>query len=345
MILKAVKFMIKAGIIGASGYTGGELLRLLVNHPNVELELATSRSLVGKPVTGTHKHLEGFLALKYENPESEVIRERCDAVFVAVPHGSAMAYVPELLNGETKVIDLSADYRLETKLFEKIYGIPHTDPRKAVYGLVELHPEAAEEDLVANPGCFPTGAILAAAPLAAAGLIDIAVFDSKTGISGAGISPTETSHYPNLAENIIPYKLTTHRHRAEISQELSRLDKKLKNISFTPHVIPSIRGIFTTAHLFTKETLSMDDLKTIYTDFYRDRPFIRFPSGLPSLTSVRGTNFCDLGFEVDKENNRVVVVSAIDNLVKGASGQAIQNMNLMFGLEETLGLWLPAAAP
>jgi N-acetyl-gamma-glutamyl-phosphate reductase len=337
--------MIKAGIIGASGYTGGEHLRLLVNHPNVKLELATSRSLTGKPVTSTHKHLESFLDLKYENSEAGEIKDRCDVVFVAVPHGSAMDYVPELLDGGTKVIDLSADYRLETSLFEEVYETPHKDPRKAVYGLVELHPEAAEEDFVANPGCFPTGTILAAAPLAAAGLIDIAVFDSKSGISGAGIAPTQTSHYPNLAENITAYKLTAHRHRAEIFQELNRLDQKLRNINFTPHVIPSIRGIFTTAHLFTKETLSNDDLKTIYEDFYRERPFIRFPSGIPTLTAVRGTNFCDIGFEADKENNRVVVLSAIDNLVKGASGQAIQNMNLMFGLDEKLGLWLPAAAP
>jgi N-acetyl-gamma-glutamyl-phosphate reductase len=337
--------MIKAGIIGASGYTGGELLRLLVNHPNVALELATSRSLAGKPVTSTHKHLEGFLNLKYENPDTEEIRERCDVVFLAVPHGAAMSYVPELLDGSTKVIDLSADYRLETETFEEIYEIKHTDSRDAVYGLVELHPEAAEEDLVANPGCFPTGATLAAAPLAAAWLIDIAIFDSKTGISGAGISPTEASHYPNLAENIIPYKLTAHRHRAEIVQELTSLDVRLKNINFTPHVIPSIRGILTTAHLFTKEPLSIEDLKPIYEEFYRDRPFIRLLSGVPSLTAVRGTNFCDIGFEVDKENNRVVALSTIDNLVKGASGQAIQNMNLMFGLDETQGLWLPAAAP
>lgn len=337
--------MIKAGIIGASGYTGGELLRLLVNHPNVKLELATSRSLAGKSVTETHRHLEGFLDLKYENPNSENIRERCDVVFLAVPHGSAMNYVPELLDGDTKVIDLSADYRLETSVFEKVYGITHSDPRKATYGLVELHPEVAEQDFVASPGCFPTGAILAAAPLTAAGLIDIAVFDSKTGISGAGISPTETSHYPNLAENITGYKLTNHRHKAEISQELIRLDQKLRNINFTPHVIPSIRGIFTTAHLFTKEPLSTDELRSIYEDFYRNKPFIRLPAGIPSLTAVRGSNFCDVGFESDKENNRAVVLSAIDNLVKGASGQAIQSMNLMFGLDETLGLWLPAAAP
>jgi N-acetyl-gamma-glutamyl-phosphate reductase len=337
--------MIKAGIIGASGYTGGELLRLLVSHPDVRLELATSRSLAGKPVTGTHRHLEGFLDLKYENPGPEEIRERCDVVFVAVPHGTAMNYVPELLDGRTKVIDLSADYRLDIPVFEKIYGMKHRDPRKTVYGLVELHPEVAKEELVANPGCFPTGAILAAAPLAAAGLIDIAVFDSKTGISGAGISPTETSHYPNLAENIVSYKLTTHRHRVEILQELTRLDGKFRNINFTPHVIPSIRGIFTTAHLFTKEPLSTEDVQGIYEEFYRGKPFIRLPEGVPSLTAVRGSNFCDIGFEADKENNRVVVLSAIDNLVKGASGQAIQNMNLMFGLAETCGLWMPAAAP
>jgi N-acetyl-gamma-glutamyl-phosphate reductase len=337
--------MIKAGIIGASGYTGGELLRLLVNHPNVKLELATSRSLTGKSVTSTHRHLEGFLDLKYESPTYGEITDRCDVVFIAVPHGTAMDYVPELLDGNTKVIDLSADYRLETSLFEEVYETTHKDPRKAVYGLVELHPEAAEEDFIANPGCFPTGTILAAAPLAAAGLIDIVVFDSKSGISGAGISPTQTSHYPNLAENITAYKLTTHRHKAEIFQELNRLDPNLRNVNFTPHVIPSIRGIFTTAHIFTKEPLSNDDLKNIYGDFYKERPFIRFPSGVPSLTAVRGTNFCDIGFEADKENNRVVVLSAIDNLVKGASGQAIQNMNLMCGLDEKLGLWLPAAAP
>ncbi len=337
--------MIKAGIIGASGYTGGELLRLLVNHPDVEPELATSRSLAGKPVTGTHRHLEGFLDLRYENPDLEEVRERCDVVFVAVPHGTAMNYVPELLDGSTKVIDLSADYRLETSLFEKVYGMTHADPRTAVYGLVELHPEAAKEELVANPGCFPTGATLSAAPLAAAGLIDMAIFDSKTGISGAGISPSGTSHYPNLAENIIPYKLTAHRHRVEIIQELNRLDGKLRNISFTPHVIPSIRGIFTTGHIFTKEPLSTGDVQALYEEFYRDKPFVRLPGGVPSLTAVRGSNFCDIGFEVDAENNRIVVLSAIDNLVKGASGQAIQNMNLMFGLGETRGLWMPAAAP
>lgn len=341
--------MIKAGIIGASGYTGGELLRLLLNHPDIEPVLATSRSLTGKPVTDTHRHLRGFLDLEYENPDMEEARERCDVVFLAVPHKTAMNYVPDLLvGGRTKVVDLSADYRLEDGVFEKVYEVEHTDPgRHAVYGLPELHSEVAGQTFIANPGCFPTGAILAAAPLAKAGLIELAVFDSKTGISGAGFKPGATSHYPNLAENVIAYKLTSHRHRAEIFQELNKFDANLKNINFTPQVVPSIRGILTTAHLFTKEKVSTEEVQALYRDFYKGKPFVRLvkEGTLPSLTAVRGTNFCDIGFEVDPITGRVVVISAIDNLVKGASGQAIQNMNLMLGLDETRGLWFAAAAP
>ncbi|MDD3041705.1 MAG: N-acetyl-gamma-glutamyl-phosphate reductase [Methanosarcinaceae archaeon] len=338
--------MIKAGIIGASGYTGGELLRLLLNHPDVEPVLATSRSLAGKPVTETHRHLLDFLDLEYENPGMDEVRERCDVVFLAVPHKTAMNYVPELLDGKTKVIDLSADYRLEDGIFEKVYEVEHTDPgRHAVYGLPELHPEVSGESFIANPGCFPTGASLAAAPLAKAGLVELAVFDSKTGISGAGFKPGATSHYPNLAENVIAYKLTSHRHRAEIFQELNRLDANLNNINFTPQVVPSIRGILTTAHLFMKDRVSAEEVQDIFRDFYRGKPFVRLVEGVPSLTAVRGTNFCDIGFEVDPVTGRVVVISAIDNLVKGASGQAVQNMNLMLGLDETRGLWFAAAAP
>lgn len=338
--------MIKAGIIGASGYTGGELLRLLLNHPDVEPVLATSRSLAGKPVTSTHRHLRGFLDLEYENPDMKEVRDRCDVVFLAVPHKTAMNYVPDLLDGSTKVIDLSADYRLDSAVFEKVYEVEHTDPgRKTVYGLPELHPEVAEENFVANPGCFPTGANLSTAPLAAAGLVDMAIFDSKTGISGAGFKPGASSHYPNLAENVIPYKLTSHRHRAEIFQELNRLDEKLVNINFTPQVVPSIRGILTTAHIFTKKAVSTEEVQALYQEFYKGKPFVRLVEGAPSLTAVRGTNFCDIGFEVDPITGRVVVISAIDNLVKGASGQAVQNMNLMLGLNETRGLWFAAAAP
>lgn len=333
------------GIIGGSGYTGGELLRLLAGHPEAHVAAVTSRSRKGQQIGDTHTHLRRIYDLSFEDLSAEEVASRSEIVFTAVPHGTAMQVVPSLLDAGVKVIDLSADYRLRTEVFEKIYKIKHTDPREAVYGIPELHPEVSEQSFVANPGCYPTGASLAAAPLAAAGLIELAVFDSKSGISGAGAEPTEVSHYPNMAENIQAYKLTSHRHRAEITQELSRLDPALKKISFTPHVIPSVRGILTTAHIFVKDELSEEEISQIYSNFYRDKPFIRLVKGIPMLGSVRGSNFCDIGFEVEKGSNRIVVISAIDNLVKGASGQAIQNMNLMFGLDEKTGLWMPGFAP
>jgi N-acetyl-gamma-glutamyl-phosphate reductase len=335
--------MINVGIVGGSGYTGGELLRLLSLHPKVKVVAVTSRQHAGKPVSSIHQHLEKLYEIHFENLSPAELAEGCDVVFTAVPHGSAMNIVPALLES-TRVIDLSADYRLPPSVFEKTYGLQHTAPRKAVYGIPELH-DVAGYDLIANPGCYPTGALLAAAPLAACKLLTAAVFDSKSGISGAGVKPTTTSHYPNMAENVQPYKLTTHRHKAEIVQELTRLDKSLQNISFTPHVIPSVRGILTTAHLFTRETMSTEEVIELYREFYRHKSFIRLQENIPSLSAVRGSNFCDIYVEADEENRRVVVISAIDNLVKGASGQAIQNMNHMFGFEERLGLWHGGLAP
>jgi N-acetyl-gamma-glutamyl-phosphate reductase len=337
--------MLDIGIIGASGYTGGELMRLLLNHPQAKIELATSRKLVGQKVSATHRHLKDMVDLQFENPDPQEIKDRCDVVFVAVPHGTAMGIVPQLLDDKVKVIDLSADYRLKTDVFEKVYGIKHSDPRNVVYGIPELHPEVKHQKFIANPGCFPTGANLAAAPLAQVSMIESVVFDSKTGVSGAGIEPSLASHYPNMAENVQPYKLTTHRHLAEFTQELQRLDSSLTKISFTPHIIPSVRGILTTAHIFTKGNLTKYDVMDLYAEMYQDKPFVRVVDGIPSLSAVRGSNFCDIGFEVDSRNNRVVVISAIDNLVKGASGQAIQNMNLMCGLGETTGLWMSGVAP
>ena len=327
--------MIRVGIIGGSGYTGGELLRLLVQHPEADVTLVTSRALDAIPVADVHRHLKGFYDLRFVNAEAKSVAEAADVVFLAVPHGAAMGLVPDLID-KVRIIDLSADYRLGRR-YEEVYG-PHTDHRDAVYGLPELHPEVASAHLCANPGCYPTGAILAAAPLVKAGLADHIVFDSKSGISGAGAAPTATSHYPNLAENVVPYQLTRHRHKAEIVQELARLGTVA--VDFTPHVIPSIRGILTTAHIFVNEDLDSDQIRSLYGTFYAESPFIRF--NVPSLGSVRGTNFCDLFIERDAASNRVVVVSAIDNMVKGASGQAIQNMNLMFGLDQTTGLWSPA---
>jgi N-acetyl-gamma-glutamyl-phosphate reductase len=341
--------MIDVGIVGGSGYTGGELLRLLSAHPQAKVVCVTSRKLAGKPVSSVHPHIKSIYSLSFEAPSAKEVAERCDIVFTAVPHGTAMDWVPSLLDAGTKVIDLSSDYRLPVDVFEKTYGTKHKAPRNAVFGLTELHPEVASATLVGNPGCYPTGATLAVAPLAKAGLVDRVVFDSKSGISGAGVEPTETSHYPNMAENVIPYKLTTHRHTPEIKQELTKLSKDIK-ISFTPHVVPSVRGILTTAHIFAREE-AVDTIQDksavaeIYRNFYKNAHFIRMIEGAPKMSSVRGSNFCDISFEPEKGADRLVVLSVIDNLVKGASGQAIQNMNLMFGLDETAGLWYSGLAP
>jgi len=341
--------MIKIGIIGASGYTGGELLRLLSMHPEAEAVCVTSRKLAGTPVDKVHAHLKGLTSLSFESPSVEEVGKRCDLVFTAVPHGTAMNWVPDLLDAGSKVIDLSADYRLPKDVFEKTYGMKHKAFIDAAFGMPELHPEVKGANLVANPGCYPTGATLAVAPLAKAGLVERAVFDSKSGISGAGNSPSPTSHYPNIAENVQGYKLTTHRHIPEVRQELGRLSPGIK-VSFTPHVVPAIRGILTTAHVFVKDEFVGNipdpmEIMGIYEDFYKDANFVRMANGAPSLGGVRGSNFCDIGFEVDGAGDRIVVLSAIDNLVKGASGQAIQNMNLMMGLDETAGLWFPGGAP
>ncbi len=336
--------MIRVGIVGGSGYTGGELLRLLAGHPGVEVVAVTSRSKRGLEVGEVHPHLRGFFDLVLEDLGMEEVARRSDVVFTAVPHGSAMEIVPRLLEGGVRVIDLSADYRLESSVFERVYGLLHVDRgREAVYGLTELHPEVSSAVLVANPGCYPTGAVLAVAPLVGRGVVERVVFDSKSGISGAGNNPSAFSHYPNMAGNVQAYRLTSHRHLAEMTQELNRLYDGGVSVSFTPHVIPSVRGILTTAHVFTREPLEGGEVGEIYQGFYRGRPFIRITPGIPGLSQVRGSNFCDIGFEVGED--RVVVVSAIDNLVKGASGQAIQNMNLMFGLSEKTGLWVPGLAP
>lgn len=336
--------MIKAGVIGGTGYTGLELLRLLVQHPEVELSIVTSRRYKGQKISAVNPHLSPFIALEYEEVDTREIAARSDVVFLATPHGSAMDYVPGLLEGGTRVIDLSADYRLTRAEFERVYKREHKDrvERNAVYGLTELHPAVAEATLVANPGCYPTGAILAVMPLVRAGLVSRVVFDSKSGISGAGAEPTETSHFPNLAENIIPYQITAHRHVAEMRQQLG------VTVNFTPHVIPAIRGILTTAHVFLHEgvTKSREELEQLYQRFYAGKRFIRLlTTGVPALSAVRGTNFCDIRVEVEQGSDRIVVLSAIDNLVKGGSGQAVQNMNVLFGLDETAGLWFPGLVP
>ncbi|MDD1702492.1 MAG: N-acetyl-gamma-glutamyl-phosphate reductase [Methanoregula sp.] len=320
----------KVAIVGASGYAGGELVRLLYHHSAAEVVCATSRKLAGTPLDQIHPHLKGFSSLKFENPAVESID--ADVAFLAVPHTAAMSIAGKLLSRGIKVVDLSADYRLPKEIFEKVYGVPHTDYFPAPYGIPELHrKDCINASFVSNPGCFPTGATLAAAPLAK--YANTIIFDSKTGVSGAGDNPSATTHYPNVSDNISPYKWTSHRHLAEMKQEISKLGSTAK-VYFTPHLVPVNRGILTTAHILVNEPLETKDVEKMYQDFYKNEFFIRFQK--PMLSAVRGSNFCDI--MVESEGERVVVVSAIDNLVKGAAGQAIQNMNIMCGFKETDGL-------
>jgi len=320
----------KVAIVGASGYAGGELIRLLYHHSSAEVTCVTSRSLAGTPLSEVHPHLKGFSNLRFENPAPDAID--ADVAFLAVPHTAAMTIAGKLLSRGIKVVDLSADYRLPKEVFEKVYGVTHTDYFPAPYGIPELHrKECINAKFVANPGCFPTGATLAAAPLARRA--HTVIFDSKTGVSGAGDNPSATTHYPNVGDNVNPYKWTSHRHLAEMKQELAKLGSKA-SCYFTPHLVPVNRGILTTAHILLNEPMDTKEVEKLYREYYKNEYFVRYQK--PMLSAVRGSNFCDI--MVESEGKRVVVVSAIDNLVKGASGQAIQNMNLMCGFKETDGL-------
>lgn len=324
-------------IIGASGYAGGDLIRLLASHSSAEVTVVGSRRHAGTPLTSVHPQLAGFSDLAFTNPEVGAID--ADFVFLAVPHTAAMQYVRPLLERDIRVVDLSADYRLPKAVFEEVYGVEHTAWFAAPYGIPELHREAiVDKRFVSNPGCFPTGATLAAAPLA--DLATTVIYDSKSGVSGAGDNPSATTHYPNVGDTCTAYKWTNHRHLAEMRQELGLLGSRAR-CYFTPHLLPVNRGILTTAHILLDEPLGQEEVEARYREFYRKEPFVRYQR--PSLSSVRGSNFCDLAVEVGED--RVVVVSAIDNLVKGAAGQAIQNMNLMCGYHEDDGLRCPGVAP
>lgn len=330
--------MYKVAIIGASGYTGGELLRMLLNHPEVEITDITSRQYDGIPAHKVHPHIRDS-GLVFSNKAPDELD--ADVVFTATPHGASMKIVPKILETGAKVVDLSGDYRYrDIEVYEKWYGMEHTDKEnKGVFGLPELYrDEIKKANLVANPGCFPTGAILSSYPLVKNNLVDRIVIDSKTGVSGAGIKPSQTTHYPNIADNVNPYKISSHRHMSEIQQELHGFDDV--KVSFTPHLVPVIRGIQTTSHSFLIEDITPEELREYYEKEYKDEYFIKLmdEGEIPHLSSVRGSNFVHIGgFEID-ETGRVVMLSVIDNLVKGASGQAIQNMNILLGLDESTGL-------
>ncbi len=340
---------VTAAVVGASGYAGVELFRLLVGHPEVKLVGAYDIRNVGKRVSEVHPNLRGIVDLKIAEPDYVKIGKQTDVIFVATPHRVAMKFVPKLLKGKARIIDLSADYRFDdVKVYEQYYTKHESPGVKGVYGLPELYrAKIKRAHLVANPGCYPTAAILSVAPLVKRHLINIEhiVIDAKTGTSGAGAVPGELTHHPIIDANILAYAATTHRHAPEIDQELSKLAGRNVETHFTPHLIPIVRGILSTAHVFLRKPTGARGLLGLYRKFYAGEPFVRVLEELPQVNFVVGSNYCDIGFELDARSNRLVVVAAIDNLIKGASGQAIQDMNLMFGFDETRGLEAPALRP
>lgn len=335
--------MIDAGIIGGSGYTGGELARLICNHPEITLKAMTSRKHAGVRVNKIHPSLKGFVDLSFENEIKE--SADLDLVFVATPYGASMGLIPVLLDSGVKVVDLSGDYRLDDpQLYRQWYGIEHKDHEnlgKAVYGIPELFADQiASSDLVANPGCYPTSAILSTAPLFAEGLVNgKLIVDAKSGSSGAGMEPSTFTHHPNCGASISPYQVGSHRHTPEIQMGLQKLCKEKVKVTFTPHLIPVVRGILCTSYCELKEEMEHEELYSIYQKYYGDKKFIRVNS-IPSMPSVIGSNFCEIGFEFSGTED-VVLMATLDNLTKGAAGQAIQNANLMFGLDEAAGLDFP----
>ena len=339
--------MLKAAVVGASGYTGVELLRLLHNHPEVAVTTVTSEQSAGKMLSEVFPVLRGRYDLPLEALEPAKIAAKADIIFTALPHKAAMAVVPTFLAAGRKVIDLSADYRLHDAAEYAAWYEEHQNPEllpRAVYGLPELHrKEIAGADLVANPGCYPTSIILGLMPLLKAGLIDPAtiVADSKSGVSGAGRGAKVDSLYCEVNEGFKAYGVGgVHRHIPEIEQELSLLAGRKVVITFTPHLVPMDRGILSTIYAQPTGPVTAEDLTAHYNKFYKGEAFVRvLPAGsLPSTAFVRGSNFCDIGITVDQRSNRIIVVSSIDNLVKGASGQAVQNMNIVCGFPESLGL-------
>ncbi|SDP73650.1 N-acetyl-gamma-glutamyl-phosphate reductase [Desulforhopalus singaporensis] len=339
--------MINVGIIGASGYTGAELARLLCCHPEANISVATSRQYEGRPLSEVFPSLRKKADIICENLTPDELAARADLFFTAVPHKTAMDLVPSLLAHDKKVIDLSADFRIrDVSVYEKWYQ-PHSSPeflREAVYGLPELYRSTIKSArLIANPGCYPTSIILGLAPLLKADGIDpnTIIADSKSGTSGAGRGAQTGTLFCEVHDGFRPYKVgRAHRHTPEIEQELSLLAGTDAVISFTPHLLPISRGILSTIYATLRTKLNQEQIISMYREFYQDEFFVRVldEDCFPATNSVRGSNFCDISVKVDPATNRVIVMSAIDNVVKGASGQAVQNMNIMCGFDETSGL-------
>ena len=340
---------IRTAIFGGSGYGGSELLRILLFHPAAEIVLVTANEQAGKPVGNVHQNLRGLTDLEFsQSPTDLSTLENIDVAFFALPHGQAIAQAPQLPSG-VKVIDLSGDFRIDdAEVFSRYYGLHHAGPEiqsKFVYGLTETNREQIRSArYIANPGCFATSTILAIAPLVKSGLLTgKIVVDAKTGSSGSGIKPAANTHHPQRMNSFYAYKPFVHQHRPEIEQHLRTVGTFENELIFMTHSLPVSRGIFASCYLETQLNLANEDVQNLYRHFYEDSFFVRMVNGSPDINWVKNTNFCDIA--VHSNGKQIVVFSAIDNLVKGAAGQAVQNMNLMFGLEETTGLVFTGGNP
>jgi N-acetyl-gamma-glutamyl-phosphate reductase len=345
--------MIKAGIVGATGYAGEQLVWILNNHPDVCIEFYSSHNYSNIQFNEIYVNYFGFIEDKCidMNEAMDKLKD-INVLFIALPHGKAFEITEKALKLGVKVIDLGADFRLNSKeVYESWYGVKHeleASLEDAVYGLTELNRESIKNcNLLANPGCYPTATILGLAPLLKNKLIDTnsIIVDAKSGVSGAGRSANIATLFTEVNESIKAYGAPGHRHTPEIEQELSKLAEKDLVISFTPHLVPMNRGILSTCYGSLKVETSTEELLELYKEFYKEDYFVKILNTLPETRWVKGSNLCHISVRVDKRTNRVIVISAIDNLVKGAAGQAVQNMNVMFGFKETEGLEFIAMAP
>ncbi len=342
---------INVGIVGASGYTGSELMRILSGHHNVSITAVTSEKNAGKMITDIYPHLEGTTDLRFIR-SGEMNLEDIDLVFLALPHRVSMNYVASIWDEDVQIVDLSGDFRLSSvNDYEKWYETEHSCPelnQEAVFGLPELFRENIRGTrFVSNPGCYPTSAILGLAPFLKDKLISEngIIVDSKSGVTGAGASIKPVTHFPSVNEDFKAYGIGTHRHTPEIEDALSIYSGSVVSVQFTPHLLPVNRGIISTMYSQIKEDVTKEEIHESLIEHYLDERFIRIRENPPSLRDVRGSNYCDIHIYVDERTNRLISVTAIDNLVKGASGQAVQNMNLMRGFDEGEGLLTPPITP
>lgn len=339
---------IRAGVVGAAGYAGIGIIQILNDHPDAELAwISSEQAHSGKKLSEIRPMLSGLCDLVCDPPDISDLIDKADVLFLALPNGLAMKWAPKIKEKGRKAIDISADFRIkDLKEYVKWYKIDHACPelvKEAVYGLPEYFRDDIKKAwLIANPGCYPTASILGAAPLAKKGLIktESLIIDAKSGVSGAGMALTDITHFPECNENVRAYGVASHRHNPEIDQILGGLAGKKVITSFTPHLIPMNRGILATIYADLAVKRSAEEIISAYKDIYKDAVFVRVleKGRLPATKYVTGSNYCDIGIVVDERVDRVVVLSAIDNLVKGAAGQAVQNMNIMFGLDDKAGL-------